>query len=130
MATKADEYIEKRAILNEKFEKELVEQASGGIVTEMIGDVKTPDGPSTEVYEADMPQRFETANAHLGLKFTPKMYAAFKAHYDLVVDRLTMPSVGASTPVQDQSIERFDCDIEYIEELITRVANPMSQKML
>jgi hypothetical protein len=42
MATKSDNYVEKRDKLNQQFEKELINQNSANIVEEIVGDVKTP----------------------------------------------------------------------------------------
>jgi hypothetical protein len=42
MAVKEDEHVNGRQSLNERFEKELVHQASGDIVQEVVGEVRTP----------------------------------------------------------------------------------------
>jgi hypothetical protein len=87
MAVKEDDFIDARRDLNTRFEKELVHQASGDIVQEVVGEVRTPPAQPTAL-QMDVSKHFETTNEHLGLKFTERNYQAFVDLYNLVVKRL------------------------------------------
>ena len=119
MAVKEDEFIDGRKSLNERFEKELVHQASGDIVQEVIGDVKTPPAQPSAL-QMDVAKHFEMTNEHLGIKFTERNYQAFVDLYNLVVKRLDKQEANPEQPPHEP-VEPFTGDVEYIEELITRV---------
>ena len=73
MATKADDYVDKRREINEIFEAELAQQGSADIVEEIVGEVKTP--PTVpEAARLTLAKRFEQKNAYLGLKYTDSVY--------------------------------------------------------
>lgn len=128
MAVKEDEFIDSRKQLNSRFEKELVHQASGDIVQEVIGDVKTPPAQPNAL-QMDIAKHFETTNEHLSLKFTERNYQAFVDLYNLVVRRLEKQEVQPDQPPQEP-VEPYTGDVEYIEELITRIQNPMTYEAL
>lgn len=129
MAIKADDYVEARRSLNDKFESQLARQASQDIVDEVIGDVRTPANQTHMSVLIDNAKHFETVNEHLGLKHTERTYQAFTDLYDLVVARLNKQVAAADAPPQ-AAIEKFDGEVEYIEELITRITNPYTREVL
>lgn len=122
MATQGDAYIDKRAVLNERFGKELAVQDSAEVVDDAAGDVKTPpqaDQSASQLVSA----HFEQVNEHLGLKYTKSNHENFSMLYQLTVHRLERQ--GSTEPV-----EAFTGEVEYIEELITRIQNPYTQESL
>lgn len=125
MATKADEFVDKRRQINVQFETELAQQTSADQVEEIVGDVKTPP-QAPESVRLTLAQRFEKRNAYLGLKYTDGVYQKMKDHYQFVVERLEMQPVQPNDP----AIEPFDVEVEYIEELITRINNPYVMQRL
>jgi len=92
-----------------------VNQNSANIVEEIVGEVKTP--PIKQRTSAEISQDFEKINEHLGLKYTPSNYQNFVSLYKLVVNRLKIQK-------SQEPIDQFKGEVEYIEELITRIHNP------
>ena len=84
MATKQDEFIDKRAQLNDAFEVEL---AKKGEIE--ISDFMSTHGAMTPALpEESFGEKFERLNKHLGMKYNKSVYAGFKTLYNLVVKRL------------------------------------------
>jgi hypothetical protein len=121
MATKADDYTEKRTVLNANFNKELAQLGASQEAQETPAEIKQA-APEAEA-EVTLEKKFESFNEHLGLYFTQSTYDNFVQVYNMVVQRLQVQG----TP---DNIKAFEVDVEYIEELITRVQNPYTQESL
>ena len=122
MATQGDAYIEKRKTLNERFDEELVAAESADIVDDAVGEARTPPQPEASSSKLNS-QKFEQVNEHLGLHYTKANCENFNMLYQLVVHRLQRQG-------SNEAIEAFTGEVEYIEELITRVQNPYTQESL
>jgi len=121
MATKNDDFVERRDELNGCFDAELANLGSGDAVEDIVDVVRSP--PNLQETEQSIGEKFESDNEHLGLYFTQGAYDNLVQLYNLVVRRLQLQ--GDTEP-----IEEFVTDVEYIEELITRIRNPMTQESL
>ena len=70
MATKADDYTEKRTHLNSKFEKEFAQLGASYDAQETPAEIKQVPAPDAEQGEVNLEKKFESFNEHLGLYFT------------------------------------------------------------
>ena len=68
MATKADDYTEKRTVLNANFNKELAQLGASQEAQETPAEIKQA-APEAEA-EVTLEKKFESFNEHLGLYFT------------------------------------------------------------
>jgi hypothetical protein len=122
MATQGDSYIEKRAALNKRFAEELAAQEMAAAEEVEAPEAKTPS--QAEQSAADLAStNFEQVNEHLGLKYTRSNFENFRMLYQLTANRLQRQ--GSTEP-----IEAFTGEVEYIEDLITRIQNPYTQQSL
>jgi len=68
MATKADDYTDKRTVLNANFNKELAQLGASQEAQETPAEIKQA-APEVEA-EVTLEKKFESFNEHLGLYFT------------------------------------------------------------
>lgn len=68
MATKNDDFVERRDELNQTFGAELANLGSGDAMDDIVDVVKSP--PNLQETEMTLPEKFESDNEHLGLYFT------------------------------------------------------------
>ena len=92
---------------------------TGDTVDDFIQAVRTPPHLAEKGMES-LPDKFENDNQHLGLYYTQGVYENLVSLYNLVTKRLEIQG-------ETEAIEEFTTDVEYIEELITRIRNPMTQ---
>ena len=122
MATQGDSYIDKRAALNKRFAEELAAQEMAAAEEVEAPEAKTPS--QAEQSAVDLAStNFEQVNEHLGLKYTRSNFENFRMLYQLTENRLQRQ--GSTEP-----IEAFTGEVEYIEDLITRIQNPYTQQSL
>lgn len=80
--------------------------------------------PRADVSSTDIiSKQFESINEHLGLKYTKSNYENFLKLYQLTKHRLEKQG-------STEKIEDFTGEVEYIEELITRIQNPYTLESL
>jgi len=97
----------------------LANLGTGDTVDDFIQAVRTPPHLAEKGMES-LPDKFENDNQHLGLYYTQGVYENLVSLYNLVTKRLEIQG-------ETEAIEEFTTDVEYIEELITRIRNPMTQ---
>ena len=85
MATKDDEFTEKRVDLNEQFDNELAALAQTSV--DRSKEVKTPPEKKERLQLSER-DKFEKANEHLGLYYSDKIYKSIMKFYDEVVGHL------------------------------------------
>jgi hypothetical protein len=118
MATRVDEFIDSRHELEDTFQRELQRTKEIEVVEALASRPMSPP-----VFDETFEQQFNSANQHLGLQFNSSLYEDLHSLYTLVVKRLGIQG-------SDEAIEEFSTDVEYIEELITRIANPYTKQSL